>query len=273
MAAASSLDPAAFSALRLERHGRVLRVEVDNPESETNAMDELLHGEFFRLFHALRTEREARAVLLIGAKGKPFSAGGPASPEWLLGMQNLEQVGPHAVSVRQMIYNLLDLELPIVCAIQGEATASAANIALLCDTIFMAENAKLSDPHVVLGLAAGDGGAAIWPLAMGPALAKRYLLTGDPLTAEEAARLGLVTHVVPESDLDREAMAFAQRLADGAPLAIRYTKYAVNQVLKQAMINAFDVSLALILTTARSKDFSEALTAMGEQREPRFEGV
>jgi enoyl-CoA hydratase len=273
MAAASPLDPSAYSALKFERRDRVLRVEIDNPDSETNAVDERLHHDFFRLFRDLRTERDARAILLIGAQGKPFSTGGPAAPDWLLGMQRLEQLAPHAQSVRQMVYDLVDLELPIVCAIQGEATASAANIALLCDCIFMADTASISDPHVALGLAAGDGGAAIWPLAMGPALAKRYLLTGDRLTAEDAARLGLITHVVSEAELDSEAMAFTQRLANSAPLAIRYTKQSVNQVLKQAMVAAFDVSLASIMNTARSEDFGEALAAMAEGREPRWKGV
>src|SRR5207247_2539638 len=111
---------------------------------------------------------------------------------------------------------------------------------LLCDVIFMAESATLADPHVRVGLAAGDGGTVAWPLAVGPARAKRYLLTGDPVSAVEAERLGLVTEVVPDDELDATATAFAHRLAAGAPLAVQYTKQAVNALVRDAVISAFD---------------------------------
>lgn len=267
-----ALHPTDFEALRLERRNGVLRVLIDHPEYDTNPMDELLHGEFMRLFHGLRHEREARAVLLTGANAT-FSEGGPASPDWLLGMQDLAQVAPHARRVRQMIYNLVDLELPVVCAIQGNASASAANIALLCDIIFMADDATISDPHVAIGLTAGDGGSVIWPLAMGIPQAKRYLFTGDPLTAHDAERLGLITQTVRPAELYAVAAAFAERLALGAPLALQYTKHAVNQIIKQAMVSSFDAALSNLLTTARSEDFVEAINAQGEGRAPVFRGV
>jgi enoyl-CoA hydratase len=138
--------------------------------------------------------------------------------------------------------------------------------------IFMADTARLGDPHVRVGLVAGDGGVAIWPLAVGPARAKEYLLTGDPLSASEAERIGLVNRVVPAAELDREAMAFAERLAAGAPLAVRYTKMAVNKLLKDALNVAFDTSTALELVTFQSADHQEALSALREKRPPRFTG-
>ena len=122
------------------------------------------------------------------------------------------------------------------------------------------------------GRAAGDGGAAIWPLLLGPARAKQYLMTGDPLTANEAERIGLVNRVVPAADLDREAMAFAARLAAGAPLAVQFTKQAVNKLVKDALNIAFDTSLALELVTFRSQDHQEALAALREKRPPNFKG-
>ena len=147
-----------------------------------------------------------------------------------------------------------------------------ASIALLCDVIFMADTATIGDPHVRVGIVAGDGGAVIWPLAVGPARAKQYLLTGDPLGAAEAERIGLVNRVVPAADLDREAMAFAERLAAGAPLAVRYTKLAVNKLIKDALNVAFDASTALELVTFQSEDHQEALTALREKRAPSFKG-
>ena len=99
----------------------------------------------------------------------------------------------------------------------------------------MAESATIADPHVRVGIVAGDGGAVLWPLLIGPVLAKRFLLTGEPLTADAAARLGLITEAVPDGELQKRAMDVARLLAEGAPLAVQYTKLAVNQLLKQSM--------------------------------------
>jgi len=162
--------------------------------------------------------------------------------------------------------------VPIVAAVNGHAMGLGASIALLCDVIFMADTATIGDPHVKVGIVAGDGGAAIWPLAVGPARAKEYLLTGDPLTAAEAERIGLVNHVVPAAELDAAAMAFAARLAAGAPLAVRYTKLAVNKLVKDALNVAFDTSTALELLTFGSEDHQEALAALREKRPPAFKG-
>jgi enoyl-CoA hydratase len=107
---------------------------------------------------------------------------------------------------------------------------------------------------------------------MGPVRAKRYLLTGDSLTAAEAERLGLVNAVTAADQLQQEALAFAQRLAAGAPLAVRYTKLAVNQLLKQAMATAFDYSTALELVTFASADHAEALRALAAKETPEFAG-
>ncbi len=145
-------------------------------------------------------------------------------------------------------------------------------IGLLCDVIFMSESATIADPHVRIGIVAGDGGTAIWPLAVGPARAKQYLLTGDPVPAVEAERLGLVNTVTTADALQGEALAFAERLAAGAPLAIRYTKQAVNKLVKDALNVAFDTATALEIVTFRSDDHQEALAAIREKRFPEFKG-
>ncbi|MEE8312541.1 MAG: enoyl-CoA hydratase-related protein, partial [Candidatus Binatia bacterium] len=132
--------------------------------------------------------------------------------------------------------------------------------------------ATLADPHVRVGLVAGDGGVVAWPAAVGPARAKEYLLTGDPVSAVEAERIGLVNRVVPDDSVLEEAQAFASRLAAGAPLAIRYTKIAVNKLLKDTLNTAFDASTALELVTFKSDDHSEALAALREKRKPVFRG-
>lgn len=107
-----------------------------------------------------------------------------------------------------MIWDLLDVPLPIVAAVNGPAIGLRASLALLCDVIWMAESATIADPHVRVGLVAGDGGVAIWPLAVGPARAKELLLTGDAVSAVEAERIGLVNHVVPDAELQSSALGF-----------------------------------------------------------------
>jgi len=267
----SRLEPDAYRALRIDRirDGSILRVTIDHPDSALNAVDDLLHGELTRLFADLKCEREARAILLTGA-GRAFSAGGDF--KWFPSLDNLARLEDLRRDAKQMIWDLLDVPLPIVAAINGPAVGLGASLALLCDTIFIAESAHVADPHVLVGIVAGDGGAAIWPLAVGPARAKQYLMTGDPVPAAEAERIGLVNRVVPDAALQDEALAFAERLARGAPLAIQYTKQAVNKLVKDALNTAFDTSTALEIVTFQSDDHREALAALREKRRPKFEG-
>jgi len=267
--APDAFQPDRYRALRFERRERVLCITIDHPTSKLNAVDDLLHDELTRLFADLKREDEARAILLTGS-GRAFSAGGDFG--WFPKLDNLERLEHLRRDAKQMIWDLLDVELPIVAALNGPAVGLAASLALLCDTIFMADGATLADPHVRVGIVAGDGGVAIWPLVLGPARAKQYLLTGDPVSAAEAERIGLVNRVVAPDRLAEEALTFARRLAAGAPLAVRYTKAAINKLVKDALNVAFDISTALELVTFRSEDHHEALAAIREERAPRFRG-
>ena len=258
-----------FETLQLERVGDVLKVTIAHPTSPLNAVDARLHHDFTALFAMLRREAQARAVVLTGS-GKAFSAGGDFA--WFPELRDMAALDALRRDAKQLIWDLLDVEIPIVAAVNGHAMGLGASIALLCDVIFMADTATIGDPHVKVGIVAGDGGVAIWPLAVGPARAKQYLLTGDPLTAAEAERIGLVNRVVPAASLADEAMAFAARLAAGAPLAVRYTKIAVNKLIKDALNVAFDASTALELVTFQSEDHREALAAIKEKRPPQFKG-
>jgi enoyl-CoA hydratase len=258
-----------YRALRISREGLVLCITIDHPESPLNAVDSLLHDELTRLFSELKRETEARAVLLTGA-GRAFSAGGDFA--WFPTLDTLESLEDLRRDAKQMIWDLLDVPIPVVAAINGPAVGLGASLALLCDTIFIAESAHVADPHVLVGIVAGDGGTAVWPLAVGPARAKQYLMTGDPVSAQEAERIGLVNTVVADDQLQTQAMAFAQRLANGAPLAIQYTKQAVNKLVKDALNTAFDAATALEIVTFQSEDHQEALAALREKRRPSFKG-
>jgi len=258
-----------YATLQLERLGAVLRVTIAHPTSELNAVDEALHRDLTALVAALKRESEARAVVLTG-RGRAFSAGGDFA--WFPQLREPGRMEALRRDAKQLIWDLLDVEVPIVAALNGHAMGLGATIALLCDVILMADSAMLGDPHVRVGIVAGDGGTAIWPLAVGPARAKQYLLTGDPLSAAEAERIGLVNRVVPAAQLADEALQFAERLAAGAPLAVRYTKLAVNKLVKDALNVAFDAATAYELVTFHSEDHQEALAALREKRPPVFKG-
>ena len=258
-----------YEAMRFERHGDVLEATIDRPGSELNAIDGTLHSELARLFRELKREREARAVLLTGSK-KAFSAGGDF--DWFPTLDSVARLDHLRLDARQLIWDLVDIELPVVAALNGPAVGLGASVALLCDVIVMADTAVVADPHVKVGVVAGDGGAAIWPLLVGPARAKQYLLTGDPLTADEAERIGLVNEVVPVADVLERGRWWASRLAAGAPMAVRATKIAVNAQVKRALLESFDLSTSLELMTFLSEDHKEALAALKERRPPEFRG-
>jgi enoyl-CoA hydratase len=259
-----------YGGVLFERLGAVLRVTIDNPRSELNTVDAELHAELARLFRELRREDEARAIILTGS-GRAFSAGGDFG--WFGRIDDIAEIEKVRRDGKQIVWDLLDLEVPIVAAVNGPAIGLGASLALLCDVILMADTATIADPHVRVGIVAGDGGAAIWPLAVGPARAKQYLLTGDSVPALEAERIGLVNRVVPADRLQEEALTFAERLAAGAPLAIRHTKIAVNKLVKEALNVAFDYSTAAEMLTMASADHKEAVKAIKEKRTPVFKGI
>ncbi len=259
-----------YKAFRFERlDGHVLKITIAHPTSAMNAVDDLLHGEFTRLFRELKQESDARAILLTGS-GRAFSAGGDFA--WFPTLQDAANLEHLRRDAKQLIWDLLDVEVPIVCALNGAAAGLGASIALLCDIIFMADSAVVLDPHVKVGIVAGDGGTTIWPMAVGPALAKQYLFTGDPVSAAEAHRIGLVNFVTTADTLDEKSLAFARKIAAGAPLAIQYTKQAVNKLIKDNLNTSFDFATALEIVTFKSDDHREALAALRDKRQPHYKG-
>src|SRR5262249_50077800 len=139
--------------------------------------------------------------------------------------------------------NMLGFEKPIVSAINGAAVGAGLAVALLADISIAAEEARITDGHVRLGVAAGDHAVILWPLLCGIAKAKYYLMTADFLDGKEAERIGLVSLAVPRSQLMEKAVAVAEKLARGSAPAIRYTKRALNNWLRISQ-PAFDASLA-----------------------------
>ena len=249
-------------------------VTIDHPKSAMNAVDELLHRELAELFRYLAVgEGEliagARAIVLTG-NGPAFSAGGDMS--WFPQLNSPDRLNRLRREGKQIIWDQLDIEPPIICALNGPAVGLGASIALMCDVIVMADTATLIDPHVKVGLVAGDGGAAIWPLLVGPLAAKRHLMLGLPLGADEALRLGIAAEVCDRADVVKSARQWADDLAAQPPFAVQGTKISINQQIKQALLTSFDVSMALEMTCFHTDDHAEAVAAFVDKRAPRYTG-
>lgn len=270
MSTVSEAGPAyeGYQGVTFDRDGDVLHVSLNNPRNEMNLVDGEMHRELIRLFAELKTETAARVVVLRSG-ARAFSAGGDFS--WMR-EQNPATYRQLLSEGRQLVWNALDVEIPIIAVVEGPAVGLGATLALLCDVVLVTEDATIADPHVRVGLVAGDGGAVLWPMLVGPILAKRYLLTGASLSGVEAERIGLATECVPADAIDDAVARWARRLATSATMAVSYTKLSVNQLVKQAMTTAFDYSTALEVLTFGSEDHSEALDAIDQKRKPKFTG-
>ena len=260
------VDYSRYRFLKVEKENRVATLTLNRPEAR-NAIMEEMHFELEDVFIDLARDDEVNAVVVTGA-GRVFCAGGDVK------QMKMDAFAPVVlVGARRLIHNILDVEKPIIAALNGDAVGLGATIALFCDIIFAAENARIGDPHVSVGLVAGDGGAVIWPLLVGLAKAKEMLLTGDLVSATEAERIGLVNRVVPVEELHSTAMALATRLASGPTWAIRWTKTALNKRLKDEVNLVLDLSLSAERLTMATQDHREAVQAFREKRAPQFKGM
>jgi enoyl-CoA hydratase len=173
---------------------------------------------------------------------------------------------------RRLVQNMLDVEQPIIGAINGDAVGLGATIALFCDVIVASEKARFGDPHVRVGIVAGDGGAVIWPALIGPARAKEFLMRGHLVNGADAAKMGLVNYAVPPEQVLSKAKEIAQELADGPTWAIRWSKLSVNKWLKDQVNLILDASLAYEMITFTTEDHKEAARAFVEKRKPKYQG-
>ena len=169
---------------------------------------------------------------------------------------------------------MLELDKPIICAINGDCIGLAATIALLCDITVIADDARIGDTHVSrVGLVAGDGGTVIWPLLVGINKAKEFLMRGTLMKGKEAERIGVVNHSVAAPEVMPTARQIAVELANGPSWAIRWTKLSINQILKDRVNHLMEASMALEQVTFELADHKEATLAFKEKRKPRFGGV
>ncbi|OYO24692.1 enoyl-CoA hydratase [Enemella dayhoffiae] len=253
----------------LENREGVSWITINRPDS-MNALDPATHEKLRGALQAADVDPDTRAIVLTGAGHKAFCAGGDVK-----GMVGETSFGgaDRVLSVgRDLIDILTRLEKPIIAAVNGVAVGLGATIALMCDITYLADTARIGDRHVNVGLVAGDGGAAIWPMLIGPSRAKEFLMTGRLMPAEEAERIGLVSRSVPAAELLDTVAALAGELAALPPYAVRATKLSINKMMQLQVAQLMDLSLAYEHLSMKSADHQEALQAFLEKRPGTYTG-
>jgi len=258
---------ARYEQLQFDRpHPRVLRITIASP-LKMNAMTATLHRECSEIWKDVDADPSVSAAIVCGSD-KAFSAGGDLVHErkvcddYALRMTAMKEA-------RDLVYNMINCSKPIVSAVRGWAVGAGIALALLADISIAAKDAKFSDGHAKIGVAAGDHAAILWPLLCGMARAKYYLLLSEPFTGEEAADMGIVSLAVDVQGLDAKAVEIASRLAEQAPAATRWTKHALNHWLRQAA-PIFDASLALEFIGFAGPEGREGIDAFLEKRPAVF---
>ncbi len=261
-----------FDYLDIVLEAGIATITLNRPE-QRNAIDRAAHRELEDIWPIVADDKAVRAIVLTGA-GSTFCAGGDieamaaraGTPEGLR-----HSLGLPAMT-RRLFSNILDTPQPIVAAVNGHATGLGATLALFADICVISDAAKFGDTHVNVGLVAGDGGAVIWPLLIGPSRAKELLMRATLLRGPEVVAMGLANHLAPAGDVLEKAREIAVELAAKPPLAVQWTKLSVNRSIRAQMEVVLDASIAFEMMSMNSRDHAEATRAIVERRPPRFEG-
>lgn len=263
------MDFSRYPALSLRRDGLVLHATMNRPET-MNAIDDQLDQDLMNLLVDVIPDPQTHVVVLSGA-GAAFSAGGDLDA--IQGLidepRRMFDMIPRA---KRLVNHLLDCPKPVIAKIKGPAVGLGATLALFCDLIYAVPDARICDPHVKLGFVAGDGGQVIWPQLVGYVRAKEYLLTGDPISGEEAARIGLINRAVAADQIDELVDGIARKLAALPPRALQWTKLSINVGLRQVAAAGLDVGIAYEALSNATADHRAALEGVRSRSKPVYTG-
>ena len=266
-------DYTRYRYLAIQRENGIATLTLNQPDNR-NAIHAEMHAELEHVWLDLAADREVNVIVLTGA-GKTFSAGGDikrmasrfgTDEGWEFSLRT-------PASTKRLFQNILEVEQPIIAAINGDSVGLGATLALFADVTVIADSAKFGDSHVKVGLVAGDGGAVIWPILVGPSRAKEFLMRGKLMSGTEAHAMGLVNHVVPTEQVMELSMTIAQELNALPPLAVRWTKVSINKWIKHQLNLILDASIAYEMLSINSRDHHEAAKAFIEKRKPVFKGI
>jgi enoyl-CoA hydratase len=234
-----------------------IRIVVINRPDQLNAVNQPLHWALANVWRQLAADHDARVVILTG-QGRAFCAGGDFA--WISSF--LDDPVSRNESIREgaeIIEEMLRFPLPVIAAVNGAAVGLGCSIAILCDVVLISERAHLADPHVSVGLVAGDGGGALWPLLTAIQKSREYLFTGDRIPAPQAVELGLATRTTAPEDLMTEARRLAERLARQPPQALQGTKRVLNLHLSRALSGAVQAGFSEEEATMRTEEHRRRL--------------
>lgn len=255
--------------VRVERNGLIAHIVLDRP-SLLNRIDEEAHGELEEVFRQVATMTELRSVVFC-ATGDVFSAGGDF--DFILSQHR--KADRHTLVRESLSFfsAFLSIPCPIVVALHGDVAGVGSSLVLSADAVVSHPGARISDPHVVVGLAAGDGGCITWPMSAGMMLAKRHLLTGEAISASDALRVGLISDLVDTpANVLPAANALAERIAALPPVAVQGTKLALNHLVRQRLAEVGELAAAMEYESLKTGDLTEAVAAIRERRAPRYSG-
>lgn len=265
-------DYSRYQYLSIERENGIATLMLNQPDNR-NAVHAEMHAELEHVWLDLAADRTVNAIVFTGA-GRFFSAGGDIKR--MASRFGTDEGWQFSIDIpaatRRLFQNILEVPQPIIAAVNGDAVGLGATLALFSDVTIVADSAKFGDSHVKVGLVAGDGGAVVWPLLVGPARAKEFLMRGKLMSGAEAHAMGLVNHAVPVDQVMARALEMAQELAALPPLAVRWTKLSVNKWIKHQLNLILDASIAYEMLSINSKDHHEAAKAFIEKRAPVFKG-
>jgi enoyl-CoA hydratase len=253
----------AGGAILLEKRDSIAKITLNNPP--LNPVNAAMEEGLVRAFESLKDDTDVNVIILTGS-GKSFSAGG--NLDWILETIEKQDFAGWTQSlewVRRTLVAMLTLDTPIIAKVNGPAIGFGATIALFSDIICASDTAVFADPHVVIGLVAGDGGSIVWPKAIGYPRAKRFLLTGDRVCARDALAMGLVSEVVPAAELDDAVEKLARKIVSLPPRAVRGTKRALNIPLLRDVVLSLDATMGLETYTRLTEDHEAAVRRLREK--------
>jgi enoyl-CoA hydratase len=257
-----------FDNLLLERDGAIAVVTINRPKV-LNALNSQTVDELRRVMLDLKRDDAVRAIVLTGAGEKSFVAGADINE---LAVQTPTGGREHALTGQHVFDLIENLGKPVIAAINGFALGGGCELAMACTLRLAADSARLGQPEINLGLIPGYAGTQRLPRLVGKGKAMEMILTGAPIAADEAMRIGLVNRVVPAAELMAEARTLAAQLAAGAPVAMRYIINAVNKGMEMPFAEACQYEATLFGLVASTDDMREGTKAFLEKRKAAFKG-
>jgi enoyl-CoA hydratase len=257
-----------YTTLLFEKRNAIGYITVNRPE-KLNALNHTVMEELLDCFLSLQRDDEVRAVILTGAGEKAFVAGADINE---LAVQTPVE-GKETSRRGQRVLDLIEnLGKPVIAAINGFALGGGCELAMACTLRIAAENARIGQPEVRLGLIPGYGGTGRLPRLIGKCRALEMILTGEPVTAAEAHRVGLVNHVVPLAELLPAAETLAQKMVANPPVAVKFALEAVNHGLEMSSAEAQLLEATLFGLCCTTADMKEGTLAFLEKRRAKFTG-